>query len=88
MVVDVLLGSILKRLGDTVVFDLVIACERTTDLSEPTDASRQLTLYQRQLEDAITYMPRFEPDPLTEDTVNGDSTDNNRKRGASEEIGR
>jgi hypothetical protein len=84
----VLLSSILKRLADTVVFDLVVACERMADISEPPDASKQLMLYQKQLEDAISHLPRFKPDPLTEDTVNGELTDSGRKRGASEEIAR
>ena len=86
--IDVLLSSILRRLADAVIFDLVVACERMTDISEPSDASMQLTLYEKQLEHAINRLPRFEPDPLTEDTVNGESTDTNRKRVASEEISR
>lgn len=86
--IDLLLRSMLKRLADTVVFDLVIACERMTDISEPSDASKQLTLFQKQLEDAISHLPRFEPDLLTEDIVNGGVVDSGRKRGASEEIDR
>lgn len=84
-----LLNSILKRLADTVVFDLVVACERMLELTEPADASAQLTAYQRQLEEAINALPRFEPDPSpTEIDGQNDSADLSRKRAAPGELDR
>lgn len=58
-----LLGSILKRLADNVVFDLVVACERMLELSEPADAGAHLKAFQRQMDEAVGAIPPFEPDP-------------------------